>query len=219
MERDSFVFYKSWEDAIALLPEADQTQAYRALVRYACSGEEPELEGTARIIFTMAQPIIDANNKRFEDGQRGGRPKKPVVSESKTTGLENENHRIRNQKPNENENVNENVKDNEKETANETANETVKENEKEKQNTLFDRFWQAYPKKVGKEAARKAFSKLKPTEEEVTAWIIAVATQQQSRQWQDPKYIPYPATWLNQKRWEDEPEAPARTFVSGDLPF
>lgn len=215
MERDSFVFYKSWEDAIALLPETEQTQAYRALVRYACSGEEPELEGTARIIFTMAKPIIDANNKRFDDGQRGGRPKKPVVTESKTSGLDNENHRLQNQKPNENVNENEKVKENEKEN----ANETVKEKENEKQRSLFDRFWQAYPKKVGKEAAKKAFSKLKPTEDDVSAWIIAVALQQQSRQWQDPKYIPHPATWLNQKRWEDEPEAPARTFVSGDLPF
>lgn len=208
MERESFVFYKSWQEAIDLLPEDEQAQAYRAIVRYACTGEEPQFDGTVKIVLTMARPVIDTNNRKFEGGFKGGRPRKPVVSESKTIGYENKNHRLG---ENENEKVNENEKEN--------VNGTVKENADEKQKSLFDRFWQAYPKKVGKEAARKAFSKLKPNEEDIDTWLGAVATQQQSRQWQDPKFIPHPATWLNQKRWEDEPEAPARTFVSGDLPF
>ena len=124
MERDSFVFYKSWEDAIEQLPEAEQARAYRNIIRYACTGEKPETGGLAGIVYTMAKPIIDANNKRFSDGIKGGRPKttgfenkKPLVTESKTTGYENSKHN-----ENENENENENVSENE--------NNTEKENEK-----------------------------------------------------------------------------------------
>jgi hypothetical protein len=70
----------------------------------------------------------------------------------------------------------------------------------------FDRFWDVWPKKVAKEAARKAWSKLEPDEDLVEVIIGAVWRQAESREWQqqDGKYIPYPATWLNGRRWEDE---------------
>lgn len=112
MERESFVFYKSWLDGIEMLPEEEQLNAYRAIVRYACLGEEPEVSGVANIILTMAKPQIDANNKRYSDGRRGGRPRS--VEKQKTSGIENENQRNENEKPNvyvyvnDNDNVNDN---------------------------------------------------------------------------------------------------------------
>lgn len=73
---------------------------------------------------------------------------------------------------------------------------------------LFAEFWQAYPKKVGKGAAEKAFVKLKPGNALLKAMLSAVEAQKQSAQWQREggQYIPNPATWLNQRRWEDETE-------------
>ena len=70
----------------------------------------------------------------------------------------------------------------------------------------FDEFWKAYPKKVAKEAARKAWAKLKPDEALGYVIIQAVEDAKQSRDWQKEKgkYIPHPATYLNGKRWEDE---------------
>ena len=100
MERDSFVFYRSFYDAIRKADDQTALEAVRAICAYALDGEEPELEGFADIIFDMAKPQIDANNKRRTDGLKGGRPKKPVVSE-------NENHRLSEVKPNVN--VNDNV--------------------------------------------------------------------------------------------------------------
>ena len=64
----------------------------------------------------------------------------------------------------------------------------------------FDLFWKEYPRKVGKEAARKAFAKIKVP---VETLIDAIAKQKQSDQWKRG-YIPNPATWLNQGRWEDD---------------
>ena len=71
----------------------------------------------------------------------------------------------------------------------------------------FDRFWKAYPKKVGKGAAEKAFAKYKPDDALVEQMIRAVETAKRTEQWRKDggQYIPNPATWLNQKRWEDEP--------------
>ena len=70
----------------------------------------------------------------------------------------------------------------------------------------FDEFWKAYPKKVGKGAALKAYNKLKPNAQLHSAMLAAIERQKQSEQWQKERgqYIPNPSTWLNQSRWEDE---------------
>lgn len=67
----------------------------------------------------------------------------------------------------------------------------------------FEEWWKHYPRKVGKEAARRAFAKVKV---DVQTLINAVELQKGSEQWtkENGRYIPNPATWLNQGRWEDE---------------
>lgn len=66
----------------------------------------------------------------------------------------------------------------------------------------FDLFWKAYPKKVGKKAAMKAFRRVKVP---VETLLQAIERQKCSDQWSRDggRYIPNPATWLNQGRWED----------------
>lgn len=85
-----------------------------------------------------------------------------------------------------------------------------KENNKEKKNDVgFDRFWSVYPNKKGKGAARTAFAKAIAKGVSVEDLITAVERQKHSRQWtrDNGDYIPHPATWLNQERWEDAIEA------------
>lgn len=67
----------------------------------------------------------------------------------------------------------------------------------------FDRFWAAYPRKVGKGAAEKSFERIRPDAALVSRMLAAIAAQKNSDNWQRG-YIPNPATWLNQRRWEDE---------------
>ena len=73
---------------------------------------------------------------------------------------------------------------------------------------LFDRFWGAYPRKVSKADARKAFAKLNPDGELVEAMLRALDWQKRLPEWTKDggQFIPYPATWLNARRWEDEQE-------------
>lgn len=70
----------------------------------------------------------------------------------------------------------------------------------------FLAFWAAYPKKVGKGAAAKAFGKVKGAKQLLPAMLAAIEAQAKSDQWHrdNGQYIPNPSTWLNQRRWEDE---------------
>ena len=73
----------------------------------------------------------------------------------------------------------------------------------------FDRFWVVYPKRVTKEAARKAFAKAVENGTDAEALIAGAQRYAVERQGQDPKYTKHPATWLNGGCWEDEaPGAP-----------
>ena len=57
---ESFVFYKSFLDAIELLPEEEQLKAFKLIAHYGANGELPEGEQTlANAIFLMAKPNID----------------------------------------------------------------------------------------------------------------------------------------------------------------
>lgn len=92
---------------------------------------------------------------------------------------------------------------------------TIKQKNNHKKNTErvnsqicesdFNTFWDAYPKKVGKPAAKKAFSKQKPSPDLLNAMLNALSWQKSSNEWRkdDGQYIPNPATWLNQERWTD----------------
>lgn len=68
----------------------------------------------------------------------------------------------------------------------------------------FDEFWEAYPRKVSKDAARRAWGKV--TRRTEPAAIVA-AVRAYPFDTTRPQFIPHPATWLNGARWEDDPAA------------
>ena len=82
----------------------------------------------------------------------------------------------------------------------------------------FERFWTAYPRKVGKGRAEKLFVRLKPDHRLLDTMLTAIKQAKGSEQWQrdQGRYIPNPSTWLGQRRWEDEP-FPDSPAYCGDL--
>lgn len=79
----------------------------------------------------------------------------------------------------------------------------------------FDKFWSVYPRKVGKGAARKSFEKVERKCGRSSSLSVRDVCNAAWRFSQDPnlpelQFVPHPATWLNQERWEDGP-LPART--------
>jgi uncharacterized protein YdaU (DUF1376 family) len=77
---------------------------------------------------------------------------------------------------------------------------------KEKTLELFAQFWQAYPRKKSKGQAEKAWAKLKPDQTLLQTMLTSIQKAKQSPDWQknNGQYIPYPATWLAAKGWEDD---------------
>lgn len=67
----------------------------------------------------------------------------------------------------------------------------------------FEKFWETYPKKVGKKDALKAWKQIKnPDIDEI---LEGLKNWQKSKQWNDDggRYIPYPATFLRAERWKE----------------
>lgn len=75
----------------------------------------------------------------------------------------------------------------------------------------FTSFWRVYPNKKAKPAALKAFNKAKVTD--ITLILNHIDVMTRSEQWQNVQYIPFPATYLNQRRWEDDTIAPTNQFA------
>ncbi len=67
----------------------------------------------------------------------------------------------------------------------------------------FEAWWAAYPRKVGKGFARRAYAKAVKGGASPATLLDAV----QRQRWPESRYIPYPATWLNGECWADDPDA------------
>ena len=69
----------------------------------------------------------------------------------------------------------------------------------------FDEFWSAYPRKVGTGAARKAYAKalVRVRHDDI---MFGLSQQLPAMMAKERQYIPHASTWLNQERYNDEPE-------------
>ena len=69
---------------------------------------------------------------------------------------------------------------------------------------MFDEFWTAYPRKIAKAVARKAFARLTEQQQLDACKAIDDHLAYWKAKETELEFIPHPATWLNQERWEDE---------------
>ena len=135
MERDSFIFYRSFYEALLCLEEDDRSRALEAIMHYALDGEEIEVKGPAAAVFKLVKPQLEANAKRYDNGAKGGRPTrsekpndnqavtktKPKHNQTVTKAKPNNNQVETKPKPNDNVNVNDNDNFNENDNVNENG--------------------------------------------------------------------------------------------------
>jgi hypothetical protein len=76
----------------------------------------------------------------------------------------------------------------------------------------FGLFWAAYPRKQARIDAVKAWHQLRPNAETVQAILDALEWQRET--WDNPTFIPLPASWIRGERWTDEPPATADKTMS-----
>ena len=100
--KDGFVFYASWWEAIKNLQREMQGDVLTAIIEYGLYGETTESpKPIASAMLAMVKPQIDANNQRYENGKKGGRPK-ANNNQTETKPKPNNNQNITKQKPNNN---------------------------------------------------------------------------------------------------------------------
>ena len=88
--RDSVVFYRSFYEAVRTLPPDEFKESVQAILDYGLDGKPPDTQGTiAHTVFSLVKPQIDANNRRFESGKKGGR--KPNQNQDATKAEPNSN--------------------------------------------------------------------------------------------------------------------------------
>lgn len=176
-----------------------------AMLDYKEYGQEPHFDGEERFVWPAIRREIDTSSDaqekqakaNQENGRKGGRPPKPEAFS------ESEEKRKNPLGFSENEKSHGKGKGKGKGYGQGESNARARDAE-------FETFWAEYPKKVGKAAARKAFEKvIVPLE----TLVDAVKSQKCSDQWtrDEGRFIPNPATWLNQERWGDvlpPPKAP-----------
>ncbi len=72
---ESFVFYKSFSEAISDCPENVQLSLYKSITEYVFESKQPNFTDTfAKVVWRLIRPQLDANLRRRENGCKGGAP-------------------------------------------------------------------------------------------------------------------------------------------------
>ena len=186
-------------DALEPLCEEERGRLFTALLQYGKTGELAELSGNEKFLFPMFKGRIDRFYKSYQETCE--RNKNNIKKRyTKSTTVYGGSERTRSLPSEEEE---------EEETESKSE---AKSNPNTSRASAFDVFWKAYPKKTGKEAARKSFARAKA---DIGTMLSALEVQKQSEQWtkDNGQFIPNPTTWLNQGRWEDEVQTKSSGFA------
>lgn len=224
MEKKSFLLYLENYEQIKLLTMEERGRLLTAIYEYELTGEAPEFTGALAMCFSIFRQRLDRNRdsyreqceKNRQNGQKGGRPKKangfaanqPVLKKT-------ERFSEKPKKPDKDTDTEKDMDisplnppgDAEREPNGcKNGRRSAKGVDYSTTSASFERFWEAYPRKVAKQVAAKAWNKLHPNPELVDHMIAAIERQKQTQQWQKDNgdFIPHPSTWLNGRRWEDE---------------
>lgn len=98
MERNSFIFYKGWREAIKDLPDDVRLEIYESIIEYATTGNLRGLKPMANIAFNFIKIDIDRDTEKYmsivernkSNGSKGGRPKSENPKEPKEPDNDNE---------------------------------------------------------------------------------------------------------------------------------
>ena len=206
-KRDSFVFYRSFYDALRELPEEYKVKVMDAICTYALDGNVSNTDPVVSAFMCLIQPQIDANNKRYENGKKGGRPSKKETKQEEDSSDSGK----------------EKVKDTKPKSENKNQTETKRNQPKTKtkpnvtnpepnvyvydyvdvyvddiDNTLcasadasalFERLWKQYPNKRGKGAVSNAAKRriAEIGEEEMTRALQRYVNDLKQDAWRKPQ--------------------------------
>ena len=69
-EKESFIFYRSFFEALQDLKDKERLKVYDAICNLALNEIDTEFKGLSKTIFTLIRPQILSNTKKYKDGQK-----------------------------------------------------------------------------------------------------------------------------------------------------
>ena len=214
-DKRGVVFRPSFYEAIKPLPNEDRLAMYDAVVKYGLEGETPKLEGILQSLFVLMKPNIDASQKNYltsvENGKKGGRPpKNPAITQQKPSN----NPAITQQKPSNNHDIDIDIDtDTDIDTATAIGAFAAADVSRE-----FLNFWDKYPNKVNQSDALAAWNDIHG-DQCATQIIAGLERWNNSLEWEkdNGRYIPRPAKWLREQRWQEYPKEKIPMGATGQL--
>ena len=189
--KKSFVLYLDFSDTLDHLTDKQAGIVFKAIYIWQQTGQLPPLDLAMKLVLAPLVAQFKRDNAKWQGirvirskaGKKGAKQKLANAGKRKQS--------LANLAVSVSDSVNVSVSDS--------------VNDKNIYSEGFLDFWNAYPRKVGKGAAFKAYQAIKAKPPEAVL-LNAVARQAQSPKWHEEsgRYIPHPQTWLNQRRWEDE---------------
>lgn len=200
MQRGAFKFLRSYYEAakqLAAIAPEEALNYLMAIMEYGFDDVEPDVGGIAGALFTLTKPNVEKTVKMSDGGAKGGSLSKGYAKPIESLS---EGHGKGAQSLSQQEEGSRKKEVGSRNNTPHTPRRGAVAWEKEQQ---FEEFWAKYPKKVAKSTAKKAFEKVSAPLETL---LTAIDRQKCSEQWSKDggQFIPNPATWLNQERWNDE---------------
>lgn len=214
-----FVLYYDYRQHLALLTDEERGKLLMALLNYGESGTAPELDGATMMAFSFIAGQIDRDarkyqeiaKKRSESGKKGGRPPKSgkdqkAEESKKSNSFSDEANQSEESYTSTNTSTSKNTNTSTSKSTGISPSIPQGGKESEGYDRPFAIFWDQYPKQVGEVAAEQEWQRIPP---DVPMSIImgGLEKAKQNPEWkrEGGRYIPNPAKWIRERRWNDEP--------------
>ena len=198
--KKAFVLYADQYEPIRTLSDAQSGILFKMLFEYNNTGTTPDAEKTDPMVFMafmFLKNTLDRDNDKYLkkcEKNKENADKRWNANASDRIPM-NANHADRDKN-----------RGRDKDRYINLLSDSPESDQKEKPvyPESFEKFWIAYPKKEGKGAAYKSYQKIKAPRPSLNKILDSIETHSKTEKWKNKQYIPLPATFLNQRRWEDE---------------
>lgn len=215
-----FVFFYDWKKPLAKIPPKEFKELILAMIEYAESGTMPEeispkAEIAADFVFSSIKRGTELSKKRSMAGKAGNatrwndeessqtiasyrKSSQTIANDSDVIDAESQAIATKQNKINTKQNKDNTIL---------PPNPPQGGQGEGARDELFERFWEEYPKKVKRAEAEEAWKAIAPDEALLERMLSAISTQKADEGWrrEGGRYIPLPANWLRNRRWEDVP--------------
>ena len=194
-DRDGFLFYRSFWDAVNQLPAKDQLPILKAIICFGLDGTEPDkLTSSQNAFFLLARPVLLKGRNKAANGKKGGSKKKANDKQTESKKETASGLLLSDERQGSNPyGLQKEMKDEGDSVASPPGD-----------CASFTLFWYAYPDsaKRSREDAWKAWKKLNPTAEQAAQIMACLEGWKRSKRWTDDngEYIPNAENFLDPQR-------------------